>query len=180
MFVLHMRRSYQTCPWQIEEEAIQGLLWGMSPQADLFTAASTHNKLPPPSITFLPVISKMLLQASKHSGLGCWERLWSGRPPPRLARRQTAHAGTDGHCLFSHESEGGCSWSYQALISTCAKTMLPKNGGTPVVLDAKGRSWCRVTEVRETNGRAVYQQRVKKTWAGTPTPKRSAEDVIWL
>lgn len=54
MFILHIGKSYQTCPWQIEEEAIQGLLWGMSPQADLFAAASTHDNLPSPSISFLP------------------------------------------------------------------------------------------------------------------------------
>lgn len=161
-----MRKSYQTCPWHIEEDAIQGLLWGTSPQADLFPAASTHNKLPPPSITFLPVISKMVLEASKHSGLGGWERLCSEQPPLRLMRRQRARAGTDSHCLFSCKSEGGRSWSYQAPTSTCAKRMLPKNGGTPGVLGAKGRSWCRITEVRETNGRAIYQWRVKRPGGG--------------
>lgn len=110
----------------------------------------------------------MCLQASKHSGLGGWERLCSEQPPSRLMWRQPVSAGTDGHCLLSCKIKGGCCWSYQAPTSTCARRMLPKNGGRPVVLGAKGRSWCKVTEVRETNGRAIYQLRVKRLGGRQP------------
>lgn len=52
--------------------------------------------------------------------------------------RDRQHAGT-GSSLFSYKSRAGHNWSSQALTSTRAKRVLPKDGTRPAVL--LGKAW---------------------------------------
>jgi len=100
MITSHMRKVYQTCPWQAGEETPQGLPRGHSPQPALVPAASRQGRLRPLRAAFLPEADEALRQRAMwrsgragEAALGTarFEGSCGGRQP---GAGQTARAGT--------------------------------------------------------------------------------------